>query len=142
MPVQKFPLSITDALMSELAARGAGTAGERSGTIGRQLERYFDLLRRNRSGLRAMFADNESGLILDALNGILFTDPMGVLFSPEEIIESLPDLAEKWSVAPEALTRTLRLLSPADCFALVDAVERWWNRVAAGESPNYSELFK
>lgn len=144
MPVQKFSLSITDDLMQELNARGAGTDGTRSGTINKQLERYFDLLHRNRGRLHGMFTDGEKGLIVDALNGVAFMDSMGVLFSPEEIIEAIPDLAEKWHVTPEALTHKLKQLGALDCFTLVDCVERWWNRVAAGEVTGIAhyEVFK
>lgn len=142
MPVQKFSLSITDELMQELNARGASTDGTRSGTINKQIERYFDLLHRNQGRLNDMFTDGEKGLIVDALNGVLFMDGMGILFSPAEIIEAIPDLAEKWHVTPEALTHKLKQLTPLDCFTLVDCVERWWNRVSAGEFPGHAEVFR
>ncbi len=108
--------------------------------ISRELARYYALLARERARLRPQFSPAECALLLDACNGWLAT-PETIHFLPHEIEDALHDarLAEKWSVDGAALIAKLRGLSPGELFALVDAVERWWN---GQEAADYGALLQ
>jgi hypothetical protein len=137
MPVEKYSIS----LMPDIAAAVALRSGERSTTINRSLDRYFAILDAARRRLAVLLDDQEMGLILDVLNGTLFAEPFSIQLVEHEIADALTErdllgegYAEKWKViGPELVGKLLGLTYPEQV-ALVDAVERWWNRVGAGES--------
>ena len=131
MPVTKLSISLPPDLVAALDERG----DERSGTLARHVARYLAILDGSRRRLAGLLSDSEIGLILDVLNGTRFADTISITMVHAEVEDSLEDgYAEKWECDGPALVTKLRALSYADSAALVDAVERWWNRVAAGES--------
>lgn len=133
MPVDKFPISINPELSLEIERRNAGE--NRSGAISKMLSRYLYVLADARRRLRDEFSEGEISLILDALNGIGHFDVHAPSFVNAEIADaiSLDQLDAKWKVDGPALVAKLNALSYADKLAIVDASERWWNRVGAGE---------
>ncbi len=133
MPVEKFNISLQPETVAEIDARNSGE--NRSGTISKMLSRYLYTLADSRRRLREMLSDAEMSLILDTLNGTGFFDEHAPIFIDAEISDaiSLDHLDEKWSVDGPALIAKLRTLSYADKLAIVDASERWWIRVAAGD---------
>ena len=131
MPVEKYSISLMPNVAAAVALRG----GERSTTLNRSLDRYFEILNAARRRLAVLFDDQEMGLILDVLNGTLFAEPFSIQLVEHEIADALGEgYAEKWKVDGPELVAKLRGLSYAESVALVDTVERWWNRVGAGES--------
>ncbi len=139
MPVSKFSISLFSDAVAEIEKR----EGDRSSIVNTSLERYFAILSRARRRLADLLSDQEMGLILDVLNGTLFSDTISLQLVYGEIEDSLPDgYAEKWEVDGPALVEKLRTLTYPENVALVDAVERWWSRVAAGEQPGHGEALK
>jgi hypothetical protein len=133
MPADKFPISLQPELTAEIELRNAGE--NRSGTISKMLSRYLYVLAVARRRLREQFSEGEISLILDALNGTGFFDEHALIFIDAEISDaiSLNHLDQKWKVDGPALVRKLAALSYTDKLTLVDAAERWWNRVGKGE---------
>jgi hypothetical protein len=102
---------------------------------GRDLARYQALLAQGRQTLREKFVDKELAAILDTLNGHWFAEPWSVGYIAAEVADAieLNGLDQKWELSGPALLHTLQGLSFLESMALADAVERWWNRVSAGE---------
>ena len=139
MPYEKFNISMPEEITNEIASRG----DNRSGVITLSLERYFAILETSRRALAEKFDKRECGLILDVMNGIIHVDTISISLVYAEIEDSLSDgLDKKWKVDSKELVKKLRALNYAENAALVDAVERWWNRVGNGERPDYDELLK
>jgi hypothetical protein len=139
MPHNKFNISMPEEITNEIASRG----DNRSEAIARSLDRYFAILETSRRALAEKFDKRECGLILDALNGCAFVDTISLQLVYANIEDSLSDgLDKKWKVGGKELVKKLRALTYAENAALVDAAERWWNRVGNGERPDYDELFK
>ncbi len=110
--------------------------GEPLGAVARtQLERYFALLDQELE--RVQLSEAEAMLICDSLNGII-SDPqtmrIGLWAGVDDSIH-LDGLDEKWSVDGPALIAKLRALTPAQAFAVTDAVECWWGRNEIDEDP-------
>jgi hypothetical protein len=133
----KISITLRDTTLAQIDRRTDSTdhyAG-RSSVIGKSLDRYHAILDAHLRVLREKLNDEETGLILDVLNGTLFADTISIGFVWHEIANSLSDgYAAKWNCDGSALVAKLKSLSYADNAALVDAVERWWNRVGAGEN--------
>lgn len=102
---------------------------------------------------------SEKGLILDALNGTVFDEATQGLdlvdaFTGRQIRPGLGGqiaasvldaiehdrLAEKWSVDGAGLVAKLEVLDKDEGLALARAVRAWWDRVGAGEQPDFNEL--
>lgn len=138
MPVIKKPISLLPDLAAQIDMRGDNF----SGTLSRHLERYFAMLDRARREIRAELSDAEASLIIDALNGTLFADTISPAMLAAEIEDAVGDLAEKWSVDGSALVKKMQTWSYCKNLAMIDAVERWWRRVGAGENPETGEVLK
>lgn len=126
MPDTPTSIRVPEDLAAALAARGE-TA---SGTIRRDLARYYAMLRDSRADLARVLTRPEICLVLDALNGILH-DEHGYRFLWAEVADAirLNALDQKWKVEdPDDLVRRLRALSPGHTMALVDAAEQFWRR--------------
>lgn len=139
MPVKKFSISLPPNTVESIEQRGA----ERSTTIDKNLNRYFYLLDQARRHLVEILSDNEMAMVLDVLNGTGFFEPFSIQIVPADIEDSLVDgYAEKWDVDGPALVEKIQSLDLWHLAALVDSVERWWNRVEAGEQPAFSEALR
>ena len=118
-------------LREQIASRG-----DQSTVIRESLERYYMLIRRELPLLRANFTLSELALIANACNGTLF-DSRGIPHLADDIEDSIQmdhtDIF--YAVDGIALLDQLRALDPAATHALVDAVERYWHRIGAGEDP-------
>lgn len=143
MVASKFSISLPAEIVTEIEARETRD-GERSTIIARSLDRYFWLLQQARRALAETLNDAEIGLILDALNGTAWMEPLTFQVAWAEIADAvrLDKLDEKWSVDGRTLVRKLKALSPVEAAALVDASERWWGRVGAGEQPDHAEALR
>jgi hypothetical protein len=145
MKAHRFSITMPPATLAQVAARQAWPEDEqstdRSSVIAKSLNRYFYALDSARRALRSRLSEGEQGLILDALNGTLFSEPFSVGIIEHEIADALADgYAVKWSVDGPALVVKLKALSYCEKLAIVDAAERWWNRVARGEHPAVGEM--
>lgn len=139
MAANKISITIGDVL-SEVDARGKRGAANRSGVINRDMERYYEILKYGRQSLRDRLSTAEISAILDNLNGCWLTEPVSIRLIYANVADGLDDgLAEKWKIAGPALVEKLKSLSFAESCALADAAERWWNRVANGEQPDFAE---
>ena len=89
----------------------------------RDLDRYHDMLWRS----LPKFSVGEAMLMCDALNGSInhaYSAPL--LWA--QISDSLEEgKAEKWEVDGESLVERLRKLTPFECMAVIDAIERAWS---------------
>jgi len=133
MTVEKYSISLHPDVAAAVALRGG--EGGRSMAINRALDRYFEILRVEQRRLTEWLSESEMGLILDVLNGSLFSEPFSIQLVDHEIADALQEgYAEKWEIDGPQLVQKLIALTYAQKVALVDAVERWWNRAAAGES--------
>lgn len=139
MPVQKLSVSLSQDVHDQIVARAEGNV---SHAVNRSLDRYFALLGRARSVLRATLSEEECALILDATNGTAFTDTvsLNMLWAEIEDAAAFEGLGEKWSVDGAALVEKIKAAGMVGQTALIDSSERWWNRVASGEQPAYKDL--
>lgn len=112
-----------------------GTDGNRTGVLNKHLERYFAMLAESRRRLRQQFSDREIALLVDLFNGTLFADTFSISYLAAEVEDAEDEWSPKWGVDRDALLDKLHGLSYADSAALVDAIERWWDRVGQGETP-------
>lgn len=111
-------------LKSDLEERvGGGLTSSHSGVAKRDLERYYEMLKRS----LPTFTLGEAVLLVDVMNGHIVM-PYSVSLLWAEVSDALPDgYAEKWGVDGPALVERLRKLTPFECMAVADAVERAWN---------------
>lgn len=117
--------------------------GLRSPIISRDLDRYYETLRQERSRLRKMFTQQEINLILDNLNGVWLREPAllsmtGIGINIQDGIE-IDNLDKKWVVSGPDLIEKINNLNFAALCALADSVERWWNRTANQENPVFED---
>lgn len=124
-PIQFRPGPLT----SHLAARSGGTMTANE-VARRDLDRYYAILGRELATVE--FTDAEWMALRDALNGTLAEAWWSANELATEIEDALADgLGERWGLSAtqgRALVERLRQLSPAQTFAVIDAVERWWAR--------------
>lgn len=139
MPVEKLSVSLSPDIMGQINTRAEGNV---SGAINKSLARYFALLQRSLAELRSQLSEPECSLILDATNGSAFSDTisLNMLWADIEDAVNLDGLDQKWGVDGRALVAKIKLAGMAGQTALIDASERWWNRVSAEENPGYAEL--
>jgi hypothetical protein len=103
-----------------------------SEAIRESLMRYFALMTSGRRQLQGVFTGNEIALIVDVTNGTLFDavwmESGGELMS-FEVLDSKPDGTwEKWEVDGNTLAEKLKSLNNLQAAALIDAIQRFWNR--------------
>ncbi len=141
MPVTKTSVSFDPAIMAEIAVRAEGNV---SGAIGDMLARYLALLARARAELRSQLSEHECALIVDATNGTAFADTisLSMLWAEIEDACAMDHLDQKWEIDGAALVGKIKAAGMIGQTALIDASERWWNRISAGEQPGYGELLK
>lgn len=128
-------------VMSEISARGTDI----SDTIRECLSRYYVLLEIGRREIRGVFADSELGLLLDLANSTRFESHtfLGGLLADCEDAED--EYFEKWKCQRQPLLVKLQKLTTCQEAALVDAAERWWERVGEaneGRQPDIGELLR
>lgn len=130
--------------MEQIKRRNLDEGGNRSWTVSRQLERYFDMIDWNKRELRNILSDAEISLILDTFNGIAFADTVSIRYAWHEVADAIEmdRLDEKWKVDGKALVEKMKAMSFGHLIALVDSVEIWWNRVGNGEQLEHSEVLK
>src|SRR5215203_3976314 len=85
MPVNKYSISMAPEVSKQIELRGA----ERSTLVTRDLARYYYLLRGALFNLRSIFAENELGLISDALKNTTINGnrPEGVKYLADAVID-------------------------------------------------------
>lgn len=140
MAMKKTSVTLRDHVLFEVEARGEG----RSSIINRDLDRYYEVLRDTRYALSQKLSEAEIGLILDNLNGVLMEETYGVrlIYANIEDAVTFDSIDLKWGVDGDALVEKLRAFTFVENAALADAAERWWNRVAAGESVTPADALK
>ncbi|BER92704.1 hypothetical protein [Atrimonas thermophila] len=86
----------------------------------------------------------ETKLILDALNGLLITDPAQIKYLWAEIEDTikLDDLDKKWGVNGEELVSKLRNASLPALYAIWDVAQRFWAKSGKGEAWTDEEIEK
>lgn len=119
-------------LQTELGdrARPGGSLGQ---VAGRDLERYYNLLRRELATVE--LTEREALLLCDALNGTLL-EPTTFSLLWAEVADAIQsdNLHIKWKIVDEeAFVRRLRGWTPGQTTAVIDAVERFWR------APNESD---
>lgn len=110
-------------LAAPLAQRGER---EGAGNIARRdLGRYYALLARELAAVQ--LTEAEASLLCDAGNGTLF-EPSSIPLLWAEVDDAIrgDGLDRKWGVDGPALVAKLRALTPGQHYAVVDAIERFW----------------
>lgn len=138
----KLSITLSPDAITGIDARLDREGGNRSGVISRDLNRYYETLRRARAVLRGTFPQPEINLIADSLNGTMNAEASLLYMTWAGVQDSIEmdGLDKKWEVNGAALINRLKNLTFAENAALVDAVERWWNRVGRGENPGFEEI--
>lgn len=133
-----------DNLLSAMDGRSDHHGEDRSAVIFRSLERYLSIVNRSKVEMSKQFTDKECGLILDACNGIAFYDTVNIQLMPASVDDAIEmdGLDQKWGVDGKGLMHKLNALGYAERVAMVDAIQLWWNRVSAGEQPQWGDLLK
>lgn len=94
--------------------------------VRRDQDRYYALLARELRGVA--LTEGEAGLLCDIGNGTLW-EPASIPLLWAEVADALaasPELAAKWGVGGDSLVERLRRLTVGQCYAVADAVERYW----------------
>src|SRR5262245_5444575 len=145
MKTIKTSINLKESVFAAVEERGDRGEANRSGVISRDMERYYDSLRRARADLRdTILSKAEISAIVDNFKD----ESLLEMFSIRLIYGSLPDMIElngieqKWGIDGKALVDKLRKLSFIESCALVDAIERHWYRVAQGQKPKISEALE
>ncbi len=125
--MKKIAITIPEEVLREVDARG----NNRSGTISRDLGRYYALLKRGLK--RAGLTREEALLVCDALNGTLHEpETMRLVWAQVEDACRLDQLDRKWGVDGAALVEKLKGLDELASAAVVDATERFWEASGRG----------
>ncbi|MEQ7008401.1 hypothetical protein ABN028_19705 [Actinopolymorpha sp. B17G11] len=93
----------------------------------RDLERFYGLLAAELRTLK--LTDAEAYVIVDALNGTYLDDLTTALYVHSEIAEAvrIDDLDKKHGVPDrDTFLKRIAAWTPAQRFAVADAVQRWW----------------
>lgn len=136
--MKQTTLRIEDDLYSQVAQRG-----EFAPTARRDLERYYTLLAYARKSLFETFTAAELSLMCDSCNGTLFEAwSMRLLSANIEDSILLDGIDKKWQVDAKALLEKLALINDAQTFALVDAMERFWEATARGENREIAKILE
>ena len=127
-------------ILNEIRARTRGSPVVSLGqTARRDLTRYYALLRAS----TPKFSEPEASLILDALNGTLLDEhTYRLLWAEVDDAIRLDGLDEKWGVHAGELVTRLRNLSPAECMAVIDAVERAWLMLSDGSGKSIGDVLR
>lgn len=101
-----------------------------SGRVNQALDRYAELLRRER--IEKLFTEAEWSALRDMLNGTI-SEPASLIRG--SLAQGWADaqadgIAQKWGVATSDMQVRLRELSFAQELAVVEAVESWWRAQA------------
>jgi hypothetical protein len=99
-----------------------------SGRVNQVLDRYAEILRRERS--EQLFGEAEWSALRDMLNGVI-SEPAGMIRGSLAMgwEDSLEDgIAEKWDVDPTAMLAKLRALTFVQEVAVIEAVAVWWRQ--------------
>lgn len=144
MAIPKITISLKDEVLESVDSRGERGEANRSGVISRDLDRYYDALKRARVELRKKLSEAEIAAIIDNLNGVWMAETVSItlLYANIEDAIELEELDKKWKIDGLALVEKLRSMSFIELCALTDAVERWWNRNTPGEDLKYSEALE
>jgi hypothetical protein len=132
MPDEVQQVRITRDLARHLEARVGGSRVPSTAAVAhRDLERYYKLVDLGQLEVQKLaLSDGEASAICDAHNGIIIVaagDPVTQITGNLADAEQFERLGERWGVDVGHLIVTLATLSPLGGFALVDAVERFWN---------------
>lgn len=112
----------TGFLREELEARDYQHDSQANELARRDLERFYDLLRRTLQTVD--LTASEASAICDANNGTFWDR-----FSYKMIWANVADsagLGEKWGVDQAALVKKMMAWDHSQCLAVIDAVERFW----------------
>ncbi len=120
-----------ESLLNEIDSRGE----ERTATLHRDLERYYESLRDARARLRNQLSVREISALMDNLNGvwIVHGPDVRLIWANVEDGCRLNGLDRKWKIDGASLVNKLRSFSLVELCAIADAAERFWNRVSASE---------
>jgi hypothetical protein len=115
-----------------------------SSALNQSIERYEEILKQARVKLLEIFTEKEMALIIDVLNGTLFSEPISIHMVYGEVGDgiNMDALDQKWEVDGKALVEKVRNLDYAEKVALVDAVERWWNSTGQEKQPGWLDTLK
>jgi len=144
MSVEKLSITLRESVLKEVDSRGERGEANRSGVISRDLDRYYESLKRVRAELRKKLSDAEMSAILDNLDGVWMAEPVSInlLYANVEDGIELEGLDKKWKIDGPALIEKLRSMSFIELCAITDAAEKWWTRVSNGEQPKFKEALQ
>lgn len=118
--------------------------GNFSSALNQSVERYEEILKQARTNLLALLSEKEMALIIDVLNGTLFSEPVSIHMVYGEVEDGvrMEGLDQKWEIDGPALIEKVHNLGYPEKVALVDAAERWWKSTGDGKQPGWLETLK
>ena len=124
---EQIGITIPKPILEQVDRRGKW----RSTIIGRDLGRYYSLLRHTLNDMPFRLA--EVMLLCDALNGVIIT-PETVSLLADEVEAAIREdrLDEKWQIDGKEFVARLRALNRLEATAVVDGVELVWEDVSGG----------
>jgi len=129
-------------ISNELLEKIDGRSDNRSGTIEKDLGRLYYMIEYELAELSKKFSVEEYCLIVDALNGTMFSPwSIKLLYAQIEDAVNYDKASRKWRVKGQELIEKLKDCSYGQLLAIVDAAERFWN-TKPEEQVNIQELIK
>lgn len=144
MKTVKTSINLKESVFDAVEGRGDRGEANRSGVISRDLERYYDALRRGRADLRDRLSKAEISAIIDNFKdqSLLEHFATRLIYARVADMIELNGIDEKWGIDGKNMVEKLRGLSFIESCALVDAIERHYHRVAKGEKPKIAEALE
>lgn len=131
-------VSLTDALVAQLDERDQGNL---SGVINTHLTRYFTALKTYRHAWSLLLSEQQAEFLIDALQFDGFDASTVKLLGDLVALESAErDLGNVHDVDVDAIVVLLKTITPFAVVALVDALELWRLRVAAGDDVKLHDI--
>lgn len=145
MTTIKTSINLKESVSTEVDLRGEHGEANRSGVISRDLERYYESLKRARADLRKKFSGAEVSAIVENLKGVWMGEPVSIsllIWATVADAIDLNRLDKRWKIDGKALVEKIRSLSFIEICALADAAERHWYNFAQGDDLKSSEALK
>lgn len=131
-------VSLTDVLVAQLDERDRGNF---SGAINTHLTRYFNALKTYRNAWSVLLSEQQAEFLMDALRDNVFDGSNIKLIGDLVALESVErDLVNVHDVDVDAIVLLLKTITPFAIVALVDAIELWRQREAAGDDVKLHDI--
>lgn len=130
-------VSVTDDLVALIELRDQGNF---SGVINTHLTRYFTALKTYRNAWSVLLSEQQAAFLVDALQDGFEASIVKLLGDLVALESAKRDLGNVHDVDVDAVVALLKTITPFAVIALVDAIELWRLRVAAGDDVKLHDI--